>query len=302
MARTQVPGTFVRNNTINGQDIVSGTAGQILVANASGQFTPATVSGNATMSPSGVLTVTGGGNPQVTNVTAISATTTLTATQAGLIACSAPTANIIITLPAASSVSGSEYAFIRTDGTANNIIIQAPSGNMSGLANVNLSYQYQTFVVKSNGTNWYVKSAGPTFGMLVSSQMPAYFNTSSGLMESIDREVFCFQTISNNARNLYLSNDGSISSQSPNGYTMPRNGILKAFWAQQSAAQGSAITWTIYKNNAVLTSFTQAASAASMSTDNINISFVAGDQLGLYMACNNNVQYPQAFLEIAWHD
>lgn len=68
---------------------------------------------------------------------------------------------ITLTLPAANSVTGKFYYFLKIDSSSNHVII---GGTINGVSNFHLTNQYQAIIIYSNGTNYEIigKSLGLT--------------------------------------------------------------------------------------------------------------------------------------------
>lgn len=69
--------------------------------------------------------------------------------------------NVTITLP--DPATSKEYMFIvkRITGGSNTLTIVGASGNIDGAANASITTQYLVSVFKSDGTNYWIISAGP---------------------------------------------------------------------------------------------------------------------------------------------
>ena len=304
MARTLITNTLIKQGTISGADLAAETPGQILVANASGVPTAVTMSGNATITTAGVVTVTGGGNPAFTNVTIHNATATLASSDAGLITSDASAAAIVLTLPAPSGLSGFTFEFMKIDSTANTVTIGSGSSTISGLTSYVMKYKFQHIKIRCDGISWYIDGGGPVFGELASSEMPAHFSNNSGIFESINRFQLTYQLSSAGTKNVYMLNYGTFTSQSPTGFYIPRNAIIKGMWASVGATTTSTATFNIYKNGVTtaIGSITIASGASAAKAENINALLSAGDQLALYISATANVVNPQCTIELAWKD
>ncbi len=299
MSRTQIPGSQVKNNSIDGDDLLQGSPGQFLLANSEGKFVPTTLSGAvASVTSTGVVTAPGAG----VTVTNVNSTTTLSGSQAGFVYVTAPASGSInITLPSASANNGVEFTFfLANDATLAVINILSPNGAISGRATIPLQYQYQSLVIKSNGSQWFQIGGSPVLGF-IAGEIPAYWNTQGDRLESLTRQTYAFGTATTLAtRNIYLQQSTGISSQSPNGVVLPRNAVIKNLYAQIQATVSANTSWTVYKNGAVLTSFVMTAANRTITSQNPNLTLAAGDVISLYIGNTVNVLNPQAWLELAW--
>jgi len=90
-----------------------------------------------------------------TDIQDISTDTTITLTSDKLVRCNATSANITVTLPAASGVEGKKAAIKKTDSSVHTIIIDAYEGELiNGATTLVISYQNSTAMLVSNGTSW----------------------------------------------------------------------------------------------------------------------------------------------------
>ena len=306
MARTQIPGSLIKANTVDGADLIAGTPAQILVANASGIFTPTNMSGDATISNSGVITVGGGGNPSLVRSTTRSATATLTvATDAGLISCDATIAAFTLTLPPVATSAGYQFAFVKTDITANIININSAEANVIIGGNVStlpLKNHAQVIVLRSNGTKWIIFINSLPSGNLVTSNMAAEYNLGSNIYESINRFQIISQSSSTNAANITLLNYGTFTSANPSGFIIPRNAIIKALGGKFDVSVASPLIFNVTKNGvaANIASLTVPAGSSYAISENPNILINAGDRLTVSITNITAVSRPELVLELAW--
>lgn len=306
MARTQIPGNQIKDNTVNGADLIAGTPAQILVANASGLFTPVSMSGDATISNAGVVTVAGGGNPSLIRSTTRNATATLTvAADAGLISCDATTAAFTLTLPPVATSAGYQFAFVKTDATANIISINSAEAGVIIAGNVStlpLKIYAQVIVLRSNGTKWVVFINSLPSGNLAGSNMSAEYNLSSGIYESINRFQIISQSSSTFASNITLLNYGTFTSANPSGFIIPRNAIIKGIWGKFDTAVANALTFNVTKNGVAgnITSLTVPAGSSYGIAENPNVLLNVGDRLSVSITNTTAVSRPELVLELAW--
>lgn len=69
----------------------------------------------------------------------------------------ATSANVTITLPAASGVAGYRFYIKRVDGSAHTVTVaRSGSDTIDGAASFTLDLQYTAIAVISNGSNWYI--------------------------------------------------------------------------------------------------------------------------------------------------
>ncbi len=113
-----------------------------------------TVSGDALVT--GDLTVQGNVFGHVL-VTTLTGTTTLSASQAGVVLVN-NAANCTITLPAASSATGVTFTVKRL--STNQVTVTAASGNIDGNTSENLLSKWAYLTVVSNGTDWFIVARG----------------------------------------------------------------------------------------------------------------------------------------------
>jgi hypothetical protein len=305
MPRTQIPGSLIKDNTVTGNDLMTGAPGQILVADNIGQLTPVTMTGDASITNAGVITVSGGGNPSLLRVTTKTASSTLTSADAGLITCDATTSAFTLTLPAASVVPGYTFMFVKADTTANIVSITAPANNFIDYsATYSISRYSQIFTVRSNGTKWVFVDGGVPKSHMSILDMPSYYSPVSGIYESTHRYQLTWQSSSTGSRNVYLPNYGTFSSQSPDGFLLPRNAILKTAWGQFTAAVTGTVAFQLTRNGATTILFTLnvAQGAVTAVSENINVKLNAGDKLSMYLSAASNVSKPQITLEFAWRE
>lgn len=100
------------------------------------------------------------------SVTAISANTTLTADQAGLVIISAASANVTVTLPANNAANGKpmSFTFVRTDATANTVTIARAGSNTlwPGTGTSRLMTPLSVLTLAGSGSGvWYEVSRPP---------------------------------------------------------------------------------------------------------------------------------------------
>ena len=96
-------------------------------------------------------------------VVSVSSNTVLTAssypnTYDVIILANANAANVTITLPAASTVSGRKFTVKRTDinTTTNTLFINTSSGFIDGQASITLNRYSQSYSIISDGTNYWI--------------------------------------------------------------------------------------------------------------------------------------------------
>jgi hypothetical protein len=90
------------------------------------------------------------------NLTSITANTTLT-TAHHMIDADATSGSIVVTLPTAASISGTEYGFRKSDSGSSVVRIDGyGTEKINGDATVDISTQYETMVIQSDGTNWII--------------------------------------------------------------------------------------------------------------------------------------------------
>lgn len=89
--------------------------------------------------------------------TAKTETATLTATEGGLIVCTA-SADYTLGLPTATTNTGLLYFIVKTDNNSNRVTLDANESETVGgsLTYTDLSYQWAYVVIKSDGTNWQI--------------------------------------------------------------------------------------------------------------------------------------------------
>lgn len=306
MARTQIPGSLIKTNTVDGTDLIAGTPAQILVANASGTFSPVSMSGDATISDAGVVTVAGGGNPSLIRSTTRTTTATLTvANDAGLISCDATAAAFTLTLPPVATSAGYQFAFVKTNVNANTININSAEANVIIAGNVStlqLRTYAQVIVLRSNGTKWVVFINSLPSSNLAGSDMAAQFNVSSGIYESINRFQITSQLNSTNALNTTLLNYGTFTSANPSGFYIPRNAIIKAAWGKYDANNTAAVTFNVRKNGVAtnILTLTVPANNRNAILENPNTLLDAGDRLTVSITNTVAVSRPELVLELAW--
>jgi len=84
----------------------------------------------------------------------VSGSTTLSSSDSIVLA-SAASGNVVITLPAASSVTGKVFNIKRTDNSANTVTVSAVS-LIDGEPSVQIKNQYTSIAIASNGTAYFV--------------------------------------------------------------------------------------------------------------------------------------------------
>jgi hypothetical protein len=137
-------------------DDSSGAAGDLYYRDSSGNFVrlPIGSTGQA-LKVSGGLPAWGNGMGFTTNTQTSSYTVTSTDT---VVFADATSANVTITLPAASGVAGYRFYIKRIDSAANHTVSVARTGTdtIDGMTSFTLDLQYTAFGVVSNGTAWYI--------------------------------------------------------------------------------------------------------------------------------------------------
>ena len=86
----------------------------------------------------------------------VTTNTTLQATSSRYIRCSSASGNITLTLPTAASASGRKFTFLRTNTSANTIVVDANgSETIDGALTVTLRFINEKLTIWSDGTSWY---------------------------------------------------------------------------------------------------------------------------------------------------
>ncbi len=111
--------------------------------------------GIGTNNPTSTLHVTGSTAYSITTKTA---NYTATASDYAII-CNNTSGAITISLPAASGCSGRTYVIKKISGVTNNVVIDPnASENIDGAATRTLTVQYESVLIQSDGSNWFVLS------------------------------------------------------------------------------------------------------------------------------------------------
>ena len=137
-------------------DDASGDTGDVYYRDSSGHFTRLAIG-----STGDVLTVSGGlpswGANSVVMATATKTTNYTVTTSDTVILADATAGNVTITLPSASSASGYRFFVKRIDGSANSVsIARAGSDTIDGSISLNITVQYVSITLISNGSNWFI--------------------------------------------------------------------------------------------------------------------------------------------------
>lgn len=179
------------------------------------------------------------------NVTTVSATGPLTASNAGLVLISAASGNVNITMPAVSSENGIPlpFCFVRTDNSVNTVTLTAAGGNTfwpSGASTFSVS-ALTSYEFSGDGSSAWRLIGGTYFALLNGSASQA-FNVAPAAIGSTTQAVNQGQFSSS------LGSNGWKEYPDPNSPT----GFVIEQWGSQSSGNGSLITFPVPFPNACL--------------------------------------------------
>lgn len=190
------------------------------------------------------------------NVTTVSATGPLTASNAGLVLVSAASGNVNITMPAVSSENGIPlpFCFVRTDNSVNTVTLTAAGGNTfwpSGASTFSVSALTSYEFSGDGSTAW--RLIGGTYFALLNGSSTQVFNVAPAAISSTTQAVNQGQFPSSLGASGYKK---SPDPNSPTGYYIEQ-------WGTVSSANGTPITFPLAFPNVCLNVVLNEAAANS---------------------------------------
>lgn len=293
MARTQMPGTGIKDASVGTADLQD----NCVIASKLGT---GAIIGVDIMPYSDMLA------SYISTVTTKTQSGLITLAEAGLILADCTSNAMTLTLPNVTLATGGQYTIKKIDNSSNMCAVQTFSGSqfIDGILLRKLIVQYGYITLRSDGTQWHLLSEGPpnTSIPTLPNGMPSYWDNNAGEYLSVARSSLPFGVDAGNVRNVYLRMFAVIAGGTLYGITAFRNSIVMSMTAQISSpvAVDAIFQIRLVGSATPIYTITIPAGQTFAVAENVLVRYNTGQELQVYLTSAQSVTDPICNIDVAW--